>query len=494
MKKMKHIKILILSLLLVVTATSCKDFFDVNEPSNVVGETELELNLLMPSAQYYTAMMQYNEAFSIGQVQQHIASYFDHGIDQHYESSVSSVWTLYYTKALYVLNKMEQLADQENAVHYKGAIHTMKALTLGMATDLYGDIPYFEASQGSNFLQPGVDTQDMLYDEIQTLLSTAISEFDAQDNSGLSNLLGDGIYNGDLGKWKRLAYTLKARYAMHLTKRNGSVAAANEALGYLANGFTSNNDDFQLAFNEKQKNPWHTSVVLASNTGNVSVLFSEQLIDYMNGTSYPTAAPDPRLFDYADNGGAATFEGAENGNTGLTSAGTPANAVFNENSYYFQQNSPLVLVSYAEALFLKAEAEFLANGGTTTSTGSTQAAYDAYKMGIEANMNKIGINAALRDAYLTDPVIDVGVANLKLEHIMKEKYIALLLNPEVFTDMRRYDFSTNVFKDLSLPANQNPDIAGDWFKRAIYPTSELSKNPKLVPFKREINDPMWWEQ
>jgi len=490
---MKHIKILLITILIAITTSSCSDFFDVNDPSNVVSEDEHTLELLMPSAEYYTVLLQYNKAFSIGQVQQHIASHFSQGIDQHYESSVGSAWTLYYTKALYTLKRMEDLAEEKNAVHYKGAINVLKALSLGMATDLYGDIPYFEASLGSTNLQPEVDTQEDLYNEIQNLLDAAIIQFNATDNSGLGSLKGDGIYDGDLDKWKKLAYTLKARYALHLSKRNGSINAANEALNYLQNGFTSNSDDFQLAFNDKQKNPWHTSVVLASNTGNLSVLFSEQLVNYMNSSIYPTADYDPRIYDYIDNGGAATFEGALNGNEGKTVANTAANTDFNADSYYFKENSPLVLVSYAEALFLKAEAEFLANGGSVTSTGSTQQAYDAYLMAIEANMNKIGIDSTLRDAYLNDPVIAVTPAGLKLEHIMKEKYIALLLNPEVFTDMRRYNFSTDVYKGLALPANQDPAMNGQWFRRAIYPVSELSKNPNLVNFRQPVYVPVWWD-
>ncbi len=489
---MKSIKFLILTFTLVVSLSGCKDFFDVNDPTNTVSDQNQSLNLMLPSVEYYTATLQFRKAYSMGQLQQHIASYFDHGIDQHYESSFAGTWSLYYTKVLFVLKRMSELADEKNAIHYKGVINTLKALTLGMVTDVYGEMPYFQASTGSNNLQPEVDSQEELYNEIQSLLDIAISQFDAIDNSGLDVVKGDGIYNGDLEKWKRLAYTLKARYAMHLTKINDPVSIGNEVLGYLQNGFNSNADDFQLSFNDKTKNPWHTSVVLASNTGNISVLFSEQLVNYMNSSIYPTAAYDPRIYDYIDNNGAATFDGAQNGNEGNTENGNNANTKFNANSYYFKQDSPLVLVSYAEALFLKAEAEFLATGGNATSVGSTQNAYDAYKSGIETNMNKIGIDAGLRDAYLNDPAIDVTPANLKLEHIMKEKYIALLLNPEIFNDMRRYDFSTDVYKGLELPANHNPDLNGQWFRRPIYPTSELSKNPNLE--QHEVTEPFWWDQ
>lgn len=490
---MKNIKILTLTLLLIFTFSNCKDFYDVNEPSNVVPDSELSLKLLLPGVEYHTVMLQFSISYSIGQVQQHIASYFTQGIDQHYETSINSAWSRYYTKVLYQLNKMENLAEEKNAVHYKGVVNTLKALSLGMMTDLYGDIPYYEASTGSDNLQPAVDSQETLYGEIQDLLDAAIGQFNANDTSGFGVIEGDSFYNGDLDKWIRLAYTLKARYAMQTLKRNGT-QAAQDALTYLQNGFTSNDDDLQLSFGDKIKNPWHTSVVLASNTGNISVLFSEQLVNYMNSSIYPTAAFDPRIYDYVDNGGAATFDGAQNGNAGDTQAGTSANTLFNADSYYFKQDSPIVLISYAEALFIKAEAEFIANGGDATSTGSSQAAYDAYKDAIQANMDKIGIDTSLRDAYLNDPAIDVSAASLKLEHIMKEKYIALLLNPVIFNDLRRYDFSTDVYKGLELPADQDPSMNGQWFRRVTFSLSEIEKNIHLWEAYETRIVPVWWDE
>ena len=489
---MKKINLLIIFSILLFSTSSCKDFFDVNEPTNVIPDKDHNLDLLMPTLEYHVHMLQYSKAFPMGQLQQHTASYFEHGVDQHYETSMAGVWSRYYTKILVVVKKMHQIADKEGAKHYKGMVQILDALSLGMIADTYGDIPYSDAGYGNNNLNPDLDNQQALYDNIQNLLDEGIANLAATDNTLWNTVKGDIVYYGDLGKWTRLAYTLKARYAMHLSKVNG-VQAAQDALTYLANGFTSNSDDFQLAFTEKNKNPWHTSVVLAAQTSNLSVLFSEQLVNYMNGTDYPIANIDPRLPDYVDNGGAAEYKGAVNGKEGKAADGTSANTVFNINSYYFQESSPLVLVSYAEALFLKAEAEFLVNGGTPTSVGSSQAAYDAYKEAIEANMTKIEIKENLMNDYLNDPAIDVTPANLKLEHIMKEKYIALLLNPEIFTDMRRYDFSTNVYKSLDFPENRNPDMpANEWPRRAIYPSGEVDTNTHIT----QVNfwDRVWWDQ
>ncbi len=488
---MKNIKIYILMMFVALFSTGCSDYFDVNDPSNVVSQDELTSRLLLPEVQYHTVMLHYNKARYIGMVQQHIASLGNQNIDQHYKSSLYSVWSRYYSKVLLPLKKLENIATENNQTHYLGVSKVLNAISLGMMTDIYGDMPYSEASTGSENLQPNIESQQVLYQKIQILLDEAIANLNANDTSGYESVPGDVVYYGDISKWLRLAYTLKARYALHLTKVNGA-QAAQDALAYLANGFTSNSDDFQLRFNDKNKNPWFADIIQEQNSAIFRIVFSEQLINYMNSSVYPTIDIDPRLPKYADNGGAADWRGAVNGYEGKDNTGVNANVYLGGSGYYFQEGSPLVLVSFSEALFIKAEAEFLANGGTVSSIGGNQAAYDAYKLAIEMNMDKLNVDANLKNAYLNDPVIDVTVAGLKLEHIMKEKYIALLLNPEVFTDMRRYDFSVDVYKDLALPIDQDPEMAGKWPRRMIYPTSEVEKNSNIsqVNFWSKV----WWDQ
>ena len=64
-------------------------------------------------------------------------------------------------------------------------------------------------------------------------------------------------------------------------------------------------------------------------------------------------------------------------------------------------------------------------------------AYAAYLEGIRANMNKLGVAAADRDAYVNHASVSVGEANLTLNHIFKEKYKALFLMPVTWDDARR---------------------------------------------------------
>jgi len=371
---MKNYKLLIM-LLTTLLFSGCSDFFDVNNPTNVISQDDLTAELLLPEIEYSATNVFYLEARYISMLQQHLASIRIQDIDQHYETSLSFVWDTYYSKVLLPLQKFKAVATENNQTHYIGVGKILDALSLGMMTDFYGNMPYQEAGLGSENLQPKVDNQEELYGTIQSLLDEAIDLLNTNDTSGYESVPGDAIYGGDISKWIRLAYTLKARYALHLTKINGA-QAAQEALDYLANGFTSNDDDFQLFFNDRYKNPWST-IVDDQNSAIFSVVFSEQLINYMNATMYPTADIDPRLPLYADNGGDSVWRGAVNGNKGEDENGDAANTYLSDSGYYFKENSPLVLVSYAEVLFIKAEAEYIVNGGTASTVGGSQAAYDA---------------------------------------------------------------------------------------------------------------------
>jgi len=272
------------------------------------------------------------------------------------------------------------------------------------------------------------------------------------------------------------------------------LATPNDILTTLASGFSSNTDDFQMTYTLERINPWYSREVLALATSNAHDKVGDQLVSIMNGTTYPfnSVTMDPRLPIFAEiSDGSSIWRGYESGADGLSSDGNNGNTNFANGGFYTNSTAPIVVISYAEALFIKAEASFLANGGTSTSTGVTASTYTSYMDGITASMDKLGANGA---SYLADTSIDLGMTNLRLEHIMKEKYIANFLNPEVFSDLRRYNFSTDVFKDFSLPVdNAAGAYPGEWFLRAQYPNSEEVRNPDNVNAnKQEPTVPVWW--
>jgi hypothetical protein len=296
----------------------------------------------------------------------------------------------------------------------------------------------------------------------------------------------DLVYQGKLDRWIKTAQVLKARYSMHLTKK-GATAAANAALPFLSAGFPNNSEDCQLIYNERNLNPWNRFVAVPLKSGNFRIAPSQKFVDAMTGTLYPGLV-DPRLRLLMTKGASISYTGLTNG------AGSGNTVNLSDSTYYTKASSPLLMVTFAEQKFLEAEARFLANGGTAASTGSTQAAYDAYLAGISAHMDKIGVPADEKKNYVEHPAVAVTPAGLKMEHIMKEKFIALYLHPEVWVDVRRYDYNASVFRGMALPLNQDPGMNGQFIRRSFYPLDELNRNPSANAAEKKLTDKVWWDQ
>jgi hypothetical protein len=105
-------------------------------------------------------------------------------------------------------------------------------------------------------------------------------------------------------------------------------------------------------------------------------------------------------------------------------------------------------MTFAQLQFIKSEAAFI--------KGDKATALAAYRKGIDAHMTASYVNvpAADRTAYLNNPLIVPAVAaDLKINQIMLQKFIAQwgwgFL--EQWADMRRYNYSTDVFTSITFP-------------------------------------------
>lgn len=486
--KIRYFKHTMLVISLTIISLSCDDYLggDTNvDPNRAV---EVSLNVLLPTVIDATALNHYNLGFETSQIVQYVASATTTSsrTDTHNQIRLGTAWRDLYLRALSNASVMALQAAEQESPHYEGVAKIMLAINLSLATDTWGDVPYSEAFQADNNLTPGYDSQESIYTAIQDLLDEAIVALN-EENSLFSPEGDDLVYGGDLSQWVKAAYSLKARYALHLSELD--TEAASRALTAIVNGFDSNEDDLQYLYDERNLNPWHKRPALADGTGNASITFSEQLIDAMNGTDYGVF--DPRLPLIAENDGEAEYTGAINGEE----AGESSNSRFTVDTWYSTATAPVLMFTYAESKFIEAEAAFLNNGGTTTSVGSTQNAYDAYVAGISAHMDKLGVDPAERDAYLSDPAVAVGVDGLTLELIMKEKYVANFLHPETWVDFRRYDYDATIYKDLELPLEHNPDLNGEWIRRVLYPLDELSRNGEEVnKVQQGLEVKVWWDR
>ncbi|WP_372757095.1 SusD/RagB family nutrient-binding outer membrane lipoprotein [Mariniflexile sp.] len=482
----KHIIQLTLIVSTFFIAVGCDGYLDVNTPSGVQDESALGAKDLMGPIMRNTVTANYYAAITFGNYVQYFGSY---GFGASGFTTNASTWNVIYTDILPNIKTLKTKTAETGALHYAAVADILEAINISFAVECWGDVVYSQATEPNIYQYPSLDDGKTVYNQAFELLNNAIETLEAPDASGI--LLGseDIIYGGGTGayaKWLRAAYTYKARMQLKMMKNGGTTAA--DVLASISKGFTSNDDDFQLDYPSDKTNPYYATNVTQRSTSNFFYALNDQLISLMNGSQYPfngTITEDPRLtamFVKETSVGVASpstdpWRGFLNGGTGLSSDGQSGNVYYKDGGFHTSSTSPLILMTYAEAMFIKAEAEFLANGGTTTSTGTTASGYSAYLAGIEANIAKLGVNGT---AYLADTAVNVGQANLQLNHIMKEKYIANIHNTETFSDFRRYNFSANVFKGLALRIQQPEDeYLGKWFVRAVYPTSETDSNPNI---------------
>lgn len=474
-----------------VLMAGCKKFVEHDDVNiNPNRAPFLTLATALPAVQYTTANSHSLLGYVTTMFSQQMASYPGGPIndDRNQDVRINTGFESLYS-GLTNSKLMVELAREQGSPHYRAIARVIFVTNMSLATDTYGDLPLTEAFRAPEILQPKYDKQEDIYAFMHKYLDSAIDEIAQTNPSGLKPGTDDLIFAGDMDAWKKTAWLLKARLYMHTTKK-GAATAANNALTAVANAYAPGAKDYQLIFSERNPNPWFVNVSgRISGSATYTIGPSKRFVDAINGTAYPGLV-DPRISKIISKPAAqAQYTGIVNGAslTGNTADLTDA-------TYYATRLSPLVIASYAEQKLIEAEARFIANGGTVTSTGSTQEAYDAYLAAIRANMTKVGVAPGDIDTYINNPLVGVGAAGLKLEHIMREKMVAMFLHPDMWVDVRRYDYNPALFIGFALPSNQDPIMGGQFIRRALYPLEEINRNPNAQGALKPMTEKLWWDQ
>lgn len=474
---MDNIKIKLITLMTLILMASCNEYLDVNENPNKPSDVPMSLLMAHTSfrtgdniqlagniTSYYVQYLASPNAFGSKDVQDAVA--YDVTWEEMFRmmSDISDIITL---------------ADEQNSPYYKGAAQILMSINLGLTIDMWGDLPYSEAFTGE-YLKPIYDDDRSLYQVMISLLDDGVTNLNASV-SEMSPESDDFIYGGDLNKWKKLAYSLKARYLLHSINTGDATAA--DVLAAVDNGILLNADNGTIVYSNQGYdvyNPW-AKVAIDQESSILDGWISEQLADAMNGTTYGVVDPRMRfMFSATDDG---EFIGVPNGEgRGTNVAISGERSVISRGTYYAANTAPVLIITAAETRFIEAEAALAA--------GNKSRAYQAYLAGIEAHMRMVGVENADINTYIGNATVSVGEDNITLDLIMKEKYVALFLSPEAWSDARRFDYQ---YKDMTLPANHNPDLGGNYIRRLIYPDSERSRNADNVP-SVTLLDRIWWDQ
>lgn len=113
---------------------------------------------------------------------------------------------------------IRQAEAEEDGQFYSGVSKLLVAYAFGNETTSFGNMPFTEAVQGLENLQPAYDDQQTIYEGILELLDEAIDDLSAGGIYGG----GDLIFDGDAERWIKNAYALKMRYYFHLSHNDPS--------------------------------------------------------------------------------------------------------------------------------------------------------------------------------------------------------------------------------------------------------------------------------
>ncbi len=450
-------KIFIILLVLAFVSASCKEWIDPgmnNDPNNPtdVGEAQLlapvEANLAYivggELARWNCVWMQ-----QIAGIQSQSA---ENDIYTLSEADVTNAWSWnLYSPGMINTKIIMEKAAAGRSPHYAGVAKILMAYHLGVTSDEWGDIPYTEALRGlENNFKPVYNTQKQIYDTIFSLLDQAIEDL-SKTSSVLSPGDDDLIYAGDLELWTKTAYALKARYNLHLAKRNGA-SAYNAALAAVADSYTGNGDDFRLVFGTaaSNSNPIFQSEQRRAGYYSASATYQAML----------SATGDPRQAVYF------------NGTTG-SRPGEPDPDAATIGVAFASANSPVYLMSYTELKFIEAEAAF--------STGDAVRAANAYNDGLKASLQREGVYG---DGSWYNSQKETS-ATISLEKIINQKWLSSYLQIETWSDWRRTGYPV-----LQLATGA---VLSEIPRRLPYPDDERLYNGENMPTGLSMTDHVWWD-
>jgi hypothetical protein len=441
--------------------TSCEKWIDTDINKNPDSPDNVSLKLLLPSAEAQIAYTVggFDIAGTTSMWMQYIrgtarqAQIIDnYGIK---ESDMVNAWDAFYSGSMMDLHQIISKADSaqgNKSPYFAGVARVLMAYTLGTATDLWGNIPYREAFRGDKMLTPSYDEQKQIYSDIQTLLDKAIADFSQPISNNAEALEGDLIYNNNPDLWKKAAWSLKVRYLLHLSKVAGD-SIYTQALNIIngENTFSSSANElkFNFGYLVTEQNPLYQFAKLRGDaSGNPAFI---QMLELAN---------DPRHDVYKAPGNAPElFAGP----------------------YFGSPNSPVMLMSFVELWLLKAESEYF----KPTMGDARNTLVEA----VTVSLNQLGVyNKSWINTY-TSKVSQLNDSALYTE-IMKQKYIALFMQPEAFAAWRK---TVDIQYPMGIPALKPIVTNGTIPRRFPYSSEERLYN-KNMPDITSIYTPVWWDK
>lgn len=557
---MNKYKVIILSLLISFMGASCEDWLydNVNEDA----AHEVLPQQVLPVVLFYSAQLQFDHAeygayltqtLTTGGRNQTSSFAYKSGWGDFLTMNRHPQWRRHFYDIGVNAKEIIDEAHETQAWNLELIGRTLRLMSTQMTTDLFGDMPRSEAYESNS---PHYDTQESIYEWMNQEIEELIGMYEdptyteAATNIPIDQSI-DRVFAGDLNKWKHYTYALKARLLLRKLPNWENNAATCQAIITAVNRALEGWEDVLYRFdggNGAQNSPWGEAFGSTEQGGlgwegrgnmlNSAVptkYFMENILGvFESHNNLKGWAEDPRILAFmsARPGPSGTSDSSTemrylDTNIGMDVSYKVDNypTLFPEVdgkkvSVYTQNTGYVPLFLEEELLLIKAEATYWSGDKPTARSLTMQAA--------EINFDRFNLSSIYgssytryRNNYLGN---ETGTGNyvttyfpadgFNIGHIMRQKYVCLYLQPEQWTDMRRYNYSceengiqydnTYVYPGLKRPNNIYEAHWGDdpkaWINRINYdPETEEKYNKaeleRLGAYKNYqwLRKPMIWQ-
>lgn len=553
---------------LMMSTISCDDFGDVNSDKEHLNPGNMDYRFMFTQVQSQIAGSDWdawrNGLIYSASMIQHVASpnWSQGNFYTWSEGYNAAYWDSYYSGNRAAIRNITEVIkvwdnNPEFINEYQFA-RVMKVYMFQRMTDLYGDVPYSQASQPDLYSYPKYDTQEAIYDHMLKELdevNTALTSPSAKNS--ISN--ADVLFKGNATSWKKFANSLMLRLATRLTKIDPAKAETWTKKA-IANGLIEKHSE-SAVLNHANAIVTNDSAQpfgkILSNEDPQAFHLSEYFIDNLKTNDDPRihliatklTSPNEKWsgdkFDFGSSADASKLIGfpvgylSGEGDWGIqkvnkvrpffpdyedTKGGTDKEAIKrNEeawkdwrsicafpNRYTFgRPDAPSMLVTYAEDQLLLADAAMNA-----LIPGGKAEAKKYFEKGIRAAFEQLTFYVAgkpLYDAYLagakTDDYVTKALVRFDanpLEAINWEYYVLTFGDEyEAFANWRRTGYPTikSVYEAPHNRPKYTNSISDEIPRRFTYPTSESQRNntnymeaSKRLSDGDKMTSRVWWDK
>ncbi|MFW0718322.1 SusD/RagB family nutrient-binding outer membrane lipoprotein [Pedobacter sp. N23S346] len=491
--------------LIMIGFSSCEKFLDVNDDPNNPVNQNLPLSAKLPAALLSTVNQ---EAIQLNQLGAFWGGYWgtnSEGINQYFkEKSYDGpsirhqrdgipIWENGFQNLLYYQLIKEQ-GQVEGAGYYAGISKIMQGWHFLRLVDIYNNIPFDDALQGTRFPTPRYEAGELVYQKSINLITEGINEIKGAA-ADPSIARADIIFNGSKPLWAKFGNTIKLRALVRQSEKNNQayIAAEIQKIQTEGSGYLELNQNVTLKPGYENTagklNPfWETyyrNVQGATTAAYDNLRPTTFLIDQYKQRNdprmakiYQAVAGDYKGVLFGNPNATAEYNRSvtsalrgpqENGNA---AAGLLKSAL-----------QPLLLMGAFESLFLQAEA---AQRGWITGNAKT-----LYERGIQSSFAYNEVPATGFVAYNTQATVNFDQAADKISAIITQKWLAMngTNGIEAWSDYRRLGLPL-IPNSLQAPSATARPL------RLMYPESERQTNNAEATRQggdQVTVDKVWWD-